>query len=33
VGDRPTPWRRPDLPHDGYLSDFLMRGKTFLDGV
>ncbi|MET7360537.1 aldehyde dehydrogenase family protein [Streptomyces sp. NPDC005562] len=28
VGDHPTHWMRPGLPHDGHLSDFLMRTKT-----
>ncbi|MGW0316561.1 aldehyde dehydrogenase family protein [Streptomyces flavidovirens] len=30
VGDHPTPWMAPGLPHDGYLADFLMRTKTVL---
>ncbi|MEU3963796.1 aldehyde dehydrogenase family protein [Streptomyces buecherae] len=29
VGDHPTHVLVPGLPHDGYLGDFLMRGKTF----
>lgn len=28
LGDVPTHHVRPDLPHDGYLSDFLMRTKS-----
>ncbi|QES42989.1 aldehyde dehydrogenase [Streptomyces venezuelae] len=30
IGDHPTHWMRPGLPHDGYLSDFLMRTKTLI---
>lgn len=30
VGPYATTWRRPGLPHDGYLGEFLMRGKTFV---
>ncbi|WP_329384285.1 aldehyde dehydrogenase family protein [Streptomyces sp. NBC_01351] len=30
IGDHPTPWMAPGLPHDGYLADFLMRTKTVL---
>ncbi|MEU4806490.1 aldehyde dehydrogenase family protein [Actinosynnema sp. NPDC023587] len=30
VGAYPTNWKRPGLPHDGYLGEFLMRGKTFV---
>ncbi len=30
VGDHPTYWMRPDVPHDGYLGEFLMRTKTVL---
>lgn len=26
--DRPPYWMSPGVPHDGYLSDFLMRGKA-----
>ncbi|WP_228974542.1 aldehyde dehydrogenase family protein [Streptomyces sp. DH12] len=29
VGDHPTHVLVPGLPHDGYLGEFLMRGKTF----
>ncbi|MEU9317250.1 aldehyde dehydrogenase family protein [Streptomyces sp. NPDC048295] len=28
VGDHPTHWMAPGIPHDSYLSDFLMRGKA-----
>jgi acyl-CoA reductase-like NAD-dependent aldehyde dehydrogenase len=28
LGDQPTHRSAPGLPHDGYLGDFLMRGKT-----
>lgn len=28
IGDRSTCWSRPGLPHDGFLSDFLMRSKA-----
>jgi acyl-CoA reductase-like NAD-dependent aldehyde dehydrogenase len=27
VGDSPTTWLRPGVPHDGYLGEFLMRTK------
>jgi acyl-CoA reductase-like NAD-dependent aldehyde dehydrogenase len=27
VGDHPTYWIEPGVPHDGYLADFLMRSK------
>ncbi|MFE1410604.1 aldehyde dehydrogenase family protein [Streptomyces sp. NPDC058746] len=30
IGDHPTPWMAPGLPHDGHLSEFLMRTKTVL---
>ncbi|MEV7399673.1 aldehyde dehydrogenase family protein [Streptomyces sp. NPDC091267] len=30
VGDHPTPWMAPGLPHDGHLAEFLMRTKTVL---
>ncbi|KJE20269.1 NAD-dependent aldehyde dehydrogenase [Frankia torreyi] len=30
IGDHPTYWMRPDVPHDGYLGEFLMRTKTVL---
>ncbi|WP_434444362.1 aldehyde dehydrogenase family protein [Lentzea sp. E54] len=28
IGDLPTYWYRSGLPHDGYLSEFLMRSKA-----
>ena len=30
VGDHPTHWTAPGLPHDGYLSGFLMRSKSVI---
>ncbi|MEU7144365.1 aldehyde dehydrogenase family protein [Nocardia sp. NPDC046473] len=30
VGNHPTNWLEPGLPHDGYLGEFLMRTKTVL---
>lgn len=27
IGDHPTYWIQPGIPHDGYLADFLMRTK------
>jgi acyl-CoA reductase-like NAD-dependent aldehyde dehydrogenase len=27
LGDHPTYWIEPGIPHDGYLADFLMRSK------
>ncbi|HEY6762771.1 MAG TPA: aldehyde dehydrogenase family protein [Baekduia sp.] len=27
IGDHPTCWYDPSVPHDGYLADFLMRTK------
>jgi acyl-CoA reductase-like NAD-dependent aldehyde dehydrogenase len=27
LGDSPTTWLRPGIPHDGYLGEFLMRTK------
>jgi acyl-CoA reductase-like NAD-dependent aldehyde dehydrogenase len=30
VGDVPTSWSSPGLPHDGYLTDYLMRAKTVI---
>ncbi|MFD7432264.1 aldehyde dehydrogenase family protein [Streptomyces sp. NPDC059818] len=32
LGDHPTHWTDTGMPHDGYLSDFLMRSKTVLRG-
>ncbi|ADP83135.1 aldehyde dehydrogenase family protein [Pseudofrankia inefficax] len=28
LGDTPTYWMRPDVPHDAYLGEFLMRTKA-----
>jgi acyl-CoA reductase-like NAD-dependent aldehyde dehydrogenase len=30
VGDHPTHWIEPGLPHDGYLAEFLMRTKAVI---
>jgi hypothetical protein len=30
VGDHPTYWLEPGIPHDGYLADFLMRTKAVI---
>lgn len=30
LGDHPTYWIRPGVPHDGYLGEFLMRTKTVI---
>ncbi|GAA2635805.1 aldehyde dehydrogenase family protein [Dactylosporangium fulvum] len=30
VGDHPTYWLRPGVPHDAYLGEFLMRTKTVI---
>jgi acyl-CoA reductase-like NAD-dependent aldehyde dehydrogenase len=30
VGDHPTSWIDPGIPHDGYLGDFLMRAKGII---
>jgi hypothetical protein len=27
LGDHPTHWIEPGVPHDGYLAEFLMRSK------
>ncbi|WP_278262543.1 aldehyde dehydrogenase family protein [Nocardia sp. AG03] len=32
LGDRPTTWTRPGLPHEGYLAEFLMRTKAVVVG-
>jgi acyl-CoA reductase-like NAD-dependent aldehyde dehydrogenase len=29
-GDRPTYYAAPEIPHDGFLADFLMRNKGFI---
>ncbi len=30
LGDHPTYWSSPGIPHDGYLADFLMRTKAVI---
>ncbi|MFF5860047.1 aldehyde dehydrogenase family protein [Streptomyces sp. NPDC012751] len=30
---RPTSWTHPDVPHDGFLGEFLMRAKGLAHGV
>jgi hypothetical protein len=30
VGDRPTWWLEPGIPHDGYLGGFLMNAKAVI---
>jgi acyl-CoA reductase-like NAD-dependent aldehyde dehydrogenase len=30
VGDHPTYWMEPGIPHDGYLAEFLMRTKAVI---
>jgi acyl-CoA reductase-like NAD-dependent aldehyde dehydrogenase len=30
LGDHPTYWLRPGVPHDGFLGEFLMRTKTVI---
>ena len=32
IGDHPTYWLAPGVPHDGYLADFLMRAKGVIRG-
>jgi acyl-CoA reductase-like NAD-dependent aldehyde dehydrogenase len=32
VGDHPTYWMEPGIPHDGYLAEFLMRTKAVIRG-
>lgn len=32
VGDHPTWWTRPGVPHDGHLAEFLMRTKAVIRG-
>ncbi|MFE9664162.1 aldehyde dehydrogenase family protein [Streptomyces sp. NPDC005955] len=32
VGDHPTTWTRPGLPHEGYLGGFLMQTKAVVVG-
>ena len=33
LGGYPTYWMAPGVPHDGYLSDFLMRGKAVIGSL
>jgi acyl-CoA reductase-like NAD-dependent aldehyde dehydrogenase len=30
IGDHPTWWIEPSIPHDGYLADFLMEAKAVI---
>lgn len=30
IGDQPTYWIAPGVPHDGFLGEFLMRGKAVI---
>jgi acyl-CoA reductase-like NAD-dependent aldehyde dehydrogenase len=30
IGNHPTYWMKPGIPHDGYLGDFLMRTKAVI---
>jgi hypothetical protein len=30
LGEHPTHWLEPGVPHDGYLAEFLMRTKTVI---
>jgi hypothetical protein len=30
VGNHPTYWMEPGIPHDGYLAEFLMRTKAVI---
>ncbi|WDO11344.1 aldehyde dehydrogenase family protein (plasmid) [Streptomyces murinus] len=30
IGDNPTTWTRPGVPHDGYVGEFLMRTKAVI---
>ena len=30
IGDHPTYWMKPGVPHDGYLGEFLMRTKAVI---
>jgi acyl-CoA reductase-like NAD-dependent aldehyde dehydrogenase len=32
LGDHPTWWIAPGIPHDGYLADFLMKAKAVIRG-
>ncbi len=33
VGDHPTYWMAPGVPHDSYLSDLLMRSKAVVGAL
>ncbi|MGW2050529.1 aldehyde dehydrogenase family protein [Streptomyces sp. NPDC001858] len=33
IGDHPTHWMAPGVPHDSYLSDFLMRSKAVIGAL
>ncbi len=33
IGDHPTHWMAPGVPHDSYLSDFLMRSKAVVGAM
>ncbi|MFJ9034020.1 aldehyde dehydrogenase family protein [Streptomyces sp. NPDC102274] len=33
IGDHPTYWMAPGVPHDSYLSDFLMRSKAVIGAL
>lgn len=33
IGDHPTYWMAPGVPHDSYLSDFLMRSKAVIGSL
>ncbi|RPF30464.1 aldehyde dehydrogenase family protein [Streptomyces sp. TLI_185] len=33
TGDHPTYWMAPGIPHDSYLSDFLMRSKAVVGAL
>jgi hypothetical protein len=30
IGNHPTYWMEPGIPHDGYLGKFLMRSKAVI---
>jgi hypothetical protein len=30
IGDHPTYWMAPGIPHDAYLAEFLMRTKAMI---
>jgi acyl-CoA reductase-like NAD-dependent aldehyde dehydrogenase len=30
IGDHPTHWIKPGIPHDGYIAEFLMRTKAMI---